>query len=662
MARKMSGWLAMALLCAFGAFTICLAADPPVKTGEKRDTMIYVRTNPPGAKVLLDGKELKELGRTNGLFRVEAGVATIILELEGYGQVKQQVRIPADKITRIVIELKPQNPAGEGETTETPSNGKNSKQPNPEAAAESKLVREAEAGNYWSKYRLWAGYQKGADDIQKNPEKAKKLLAELVKDAYLAKFRPINGFVPKTPHEFLTKFNEHSALQSEPTGLGGASFFRTKSKDGILIGSFITAYPDKMRKAIANNPSLELISIEKMTPEMFIPYDASPQESLDMGDETPSEKTGVSDANSTITTVPQIVETSPRVGADDVDPATSEIVVKFDEDMDKRGYSWTGGGPDYPPMSDGKKSIWRDARTCVLPVKLEAGHYYRVGINSASFRNFRSAAGEPVDPSAIYFVTKGATEEVKSRMRKPQIVSISPPNGAKDVDPAITELRVTFDVPMGEGFAWTGGGPSCPKVAGLARWTGDHKTCVLPVELKPNWDYRSGLNSRSFNDFQSASGVPLEQVEYRFTTRGADEKKHTAAVGAEMIAGVATVAIATEATVPEIVSMNPANGAKDVDPTIKELRVKFNVPMGDGFSWTGEGGPNFPKATGRPRWSKDHKTCVLPVKLEPGSDYELGLNSPSFKNFQSRSGVPLEPVVYQFTTRDIAKAETPPTP
>jgi hypothetical protein len=35
-----------------------------------------------------------------------------------------------------------------------------------------------------------------------------------------------------------------------------------------------------MRQAIAANPSLELISIQKVTPEMFIRHEASPQESL----------------------------------------------------------------------------------------------------------------------------------------------------------------------------------------------------------------------------------------------------------------------------------------------------------------------------------------------------------------------------------------------
>jgi hypothetical protein len=35
-----------------------------------------------------------------------------------------------------------------------------------------------------------------------------------------------------------------------------------------------------MRQAIAANPSLKFISIQKVTPEMFIRHDASPQESL----------------------------------------------------------------------------------------------------------------------------------------------------------------------------------------------------------------------------------------------------------------------------------------------------------------------------------------------------------------------------------------------
>jgi hypothetical protein len=81
---------------------------------------------------------------------------------------------------------------------------------------------------------------------------------------------------------------------------------------------------------------------------------------------------------------------------------------------------------------------------------------------------------------------------------------------------------------MGEGFSWTDFGPHFPKTIGKPHWIDDRKTCVLPVELKPNLDYKLGLNSRWHNDFESASGVSLEPVEYSFTTRRAAAEKGSA--------------------------------------------------------------------------------------------------------------------------------------
>lgn len=216
---------------------------------------------------------------------------------------------------------------------------------------------------------------------------------------------------------------------------------------------------------------------------------------------------------------PQIVSTSPARGASDVDPALKEITVTFDQDMGG-GMSWTGGGPEFPTISEGKQGHWRDKRTCVLPVKLQGGHHYRVGINSVSFRNFQSEAGVPALTSAIYFTTEGTSDPRQSQPQVPKIVSMKPPTGAKDVSPDLKELRVTFNVPMGKGFSWTGGGPEYPTVpeGKKAFWTEDGKTCVLPVELKPDSQYRLGLNSQSFRNFKSAEGVPLVPVVYTFKT------------------------------------------------------------------------------------------------------------------------------------------------
>jgi beta-lactamase regulating signal transducer with metallopeptidase domain len=221
---------------------------------------------------------------------------------------------------------------------------------------------------------------------------------------------------------------------------------------------------------------------------------------------------------------PQIVSTSPAVAATEVDPALAEIRVTFDQDM-KSGYSWTGAGPDYPPTTEGAKAQWRDKRTCVLPVKLEAGHYYRVGINSTSYQNFRSVAGVAALPSAIFFTTQGASEKLKARMLVPQVVRCDPDNGAQNVSPEVTELRVTFSMPMGGGCSWctaSDEGADFPKgrEGKQMYWTEDKKTCVLPVELKPGMAYRLSLNALEFKNFQSDAGVPLEPVQYTFKTSG----------------------------------------------------------------------------------------------------------------------------------------------
>lgn len=216
---------------------------------------------------------------------------------------------------------------------------------------------------------------------------------------------------------------------------------------------------------------------------------------------------------------PQIVSTSPSRGATDVDPSVKEITVTFDQDMEE-GMSWTGGGPEFPAIPEGQKGHWRDKRTCVLPVKLQSGHRYRVGINSPSYRNFRSATGTPALTSAIWFTTSGTSDPSAREIQPPKIVSANPALGAQDVSPDLKELRITFNVPMGGGFSWTGGGPEFPTIPEGKKpfWTEDHKTCVLPVELKPDSQYRLGLNSKSFKNFKSAEGVPLVPIVYTFKT------------------------------------------------------------------------------------------------------------------------------------------------
>jgi len=144
-----------------------------------------------------------------------------------------------------------------------------------------KQFKLAEKGNYWAKYELWKAYSKGIYGITKDKQKADELIAELTKDVYMAKFMPVGDFNPKKPNELLKNFNDNSYLRSEKESIGGASFFRTEVINNKLAGSFLTAYPEKIKEDIEDNPDLMLISIKKINPQMFIDYESRIQESID---------------------------------------------------------------------------------------------------------------------------------------------------------------------------------------------------------------------------------------------------------------------------------------------------------------------------------------------------------------------------------------------
>lgn len=321
--------------------------------------------------------------------------------------------------------------------------------------------------------------------------------ADALKDTWIITFKAKAPYQPASAGALLDTFNEHY-----PNGVQ-THHFKAERQDGAWVGKICVetvAGRDALEKTLGRNPKLIELAAEKATPESFAALTGKPA--------APAQAPAGP---------PRIVSTTPQVGATGVDPATREITVTFDRDMGG-GMSWTGGGPDYPRVAS--RPHWLDSRTCVLPVTLETGKYYRVGINSTSHQNFRSASGYPAQPSAIYFTTVGASAELEAQTRKPAIVSFDPPNGAAGVDPNVKEIRITFNVAMGGGFSWTGGDdvPPCPE-GRRPYWTPDRKTCVRPVALQPQHTYRVGLNSPSHKNFQSEGGVPLDPVRYQFSTK-----------------------------------------------------------------------------------------------------------------------------------------------
>jgi RNA polymerase sigma factor (sigma-70 family) len=101
-----------------------------------------------------------------------------------------------------------------------------------------------------------------------------------------------------------------------------------------------------------------------------------------------------------------------------------------------------------------------------------------------------------------------------------------------------------------------------------------------------------------------------------------------------------------------VVKTVPPTGAIDVDPGLTEIQATYSREMADGsWSWTQGSAETFPKLTGKPHYLKDRRTCVLPVKLEPGKTYAIGLNSQRFHNFRDVNGDPATPYSLIFRTK-----------
>ena len=228
---------------------------------------------------------------------------------------------------------------------------------------------------------------------------------------------------------------------------------------------------------------------------------------------------GYRQANGSGTHAPLIVSTVPKVGETEVDPVLDKITVTFNQDM-AGGYAFTtlSGGGKYFPQKTGNP-YWVDKRTCILPVKLENGRLYRVGINDDKFKGFKSLTGIPVLPKSIYFTTKGASEDLIEKLKPPVVVDFNPPNGAIDVDPNLTAISVTFNRQMNGDMSWVGGKHNFPRIIGQVTWDDQKRTCTMPVKLRSNQVYKLAINSIQFKNFCSEEGIPVEPTPYEFKTR-----------------------------------------------------------------------------------------------------------------------------------------------
>ncbi len=106
-----------------------------------------------------------------------------------------------------------------------------------------------------------------------------------------------------------------------------------------------------------------------------------------------------------------------------------------------------------------------------------------------------------------------AAAEVSVQTTPPVVVETFPRAGDTKVDPATTEIRVTFSKDMMTDNMWSWvihTKESFPEIAGDVRYLADGRTCVAIVKLYPGRKYAIWFNSPNYkhNAFRDRTNNP----------------------------------------------------------------------------------------------------------------------------------------------------------
>lgn len=103
----------------------------------------------------------------------------------------------------------------------------------------------------------------------------------------------------------------------------------------------------------------------------------------------------------------------------------------------------------------------------------------------------------------------------------PSVVETFPTTGSADVDPALTEISVTFSEPMTDGnwsWAYTNK-DKFPEMAGQPYYMPGLTKNILPVKLEPNQEYEIWINSQKFKNFKDLAENPATPFRLVFKTK-----------------------------------------------------------------------------------------------------------------------------------------------
>jgi RNA polymerase sigma-70 factor (ECF subfamily) len=149
--------------------------------------------------------------------------------------------------------------------------------------------------------------------------------------------------------------------------------------------------------------------------------------------------------------------------------------------------------------------------------------------DAASRQDTRDAKGQPDVKAAIpdTFVTalpsaSARDDEPTVEKALPVVVKTVPVAGSSEVDPKLTEIKVTYSKDMMDAsWSWAQlSDASFPKVDGKIRYEKDMRTCVLPVKLEPDKTYAIWLNvADKFENFKDKDGQPAVPYLLVFKTK-----------------------------------------------------------------------------------------------------------------------------------------------
>ena len=187
---------------------------------------------------------------------------------------------------------------------------------------------------------------------------------------------------------------------------------------------------------------------------------------------------------------------------------------------------------------------------------------------------------------------------------------------------------------------------------------------LAPAEAREQPKQPKTLQPKNKAEMKKSAAVPPAAGEDKALLKNLPEILKGAAAVITAIGGIITVLL-TAGIIGQkpdstplsdtliVVETKPKDGALDVNASLDEIVITFNQPVNqERWSFVAADQGEFPEMTGDP-YFKDGKTCVIPVKLEPGKTYGVGVNSPTHQNFVAAADemIIAEPYQFGFTTK-----------